>query len=304
VLDAVLKRVTMIFFYGEGRLGNQVFQYQALNHIARQGERIFAFGLEDLQKYLRLNGPRLSVIGRNRSLKRLVKYVLVPALVRPLCRTLHLFNHVVEPLGGSDGVEPSGLIVTKRGLFPGITFVDGGHYQDSSLWTRVFPTPLFEVKPTLRAAAREFLRGHAGAGRAAFVHVRRGDYLAFSQHGLESVALPLSYYQKAIRELEHRLGRFRLVFVTDDAPWVHEHFRQIEDKIVASFDAAMDFAIMTECRAGIVSNSTFALGAAFLMVNPDLVIVPRYWFGFGKKFWSPPRIFCPHPKVLDVAVDD
>ena len=295
----------MIFFYGEGRFGNQLFQYQALNHIADARELVLAFGLEELPKHLLLHGPRLLVLTRSRALKLFAKYLIVPLVARPLARTLRLFNYAVEPDGGAEGNEPSGLMTIRRGLFPRLTFVDGGHYQDASLWEPVFPTPLFDVKPKLRAAARRFLTDGAPASRrVAFVHVRRGDYLNFSQHGLATVALPLSYYSKAIEELERRLGKVHFVFVTDDAPWVEEKFRHIDGKQVASFDAAMDFAIMSECAAGIVSNSTFALGAAYFMRDPELVIIPRYWFGFAKDIWSPPRIFAAHPKVMDVAVHD
>lgn len=295
----------MIVFYGEGRFGNQLFQYQALNHIAAAQERIFAFGLEELPKHLLLHGPRLVVLTRNRRFKLFVKYFIIPFVARPLTSTLRLFSYAVEPLGGAEGNEPSGLMRIRRGLFPQITFVDGGHYQNASLWEHVFPTPLFDIKPSLKEAARHFLtKGATDDRRVAFVHVRRGDYLDFSQHGLATVALPLSYYSNAIEELERRLGKVRLVFVTDDAPWVKENFLGIDSKSVASFDPAMDFAIMSECEAGIVSNSTFALAAAYLMRNPGLVIIPRYWFGFGKKIWSPPRIFAEHPRMLDVAVND
>ena len=39
-----------IFFIGEGRLGNQIFQYAALCSIAPPGTKILAIGLEDLHR--------------------------------------------------------------------------------------------------------------------------------------------------------------------------------------------------------------------------------------------------------------
>jgi hypothetical protein len=71
---------------------------------------------------------------------------------------------------------------------------------------------------------------------------------------------------------------------------------------VASFSPALDFAIMTECGSGVLSNSSFSLAAAFMMTSPDLVIAPRYWFGFRVGQWFPPRIQAIHEKLLFLPV--
>ena len=70
----------IVLFYGEGRLGNQVFQYQALNHLAGAGGRILAVGLEDLGASLEILGAPVTVITRQPWLKRAIKYLLVPWL--------------------------------------------------------------------------------------------------------------------------------------------------------------------------------------------------------------------------------
>jgi glycosyl transferase family 11 len=295
----------MIFFYGEGRLGNQIFQYQALSQLAKAKERIISVGLEDLQRSLELCGPKLVVLTRNRLLKRVIKYAVKPLLLRPLARTLRLLNYASET---SYGVPPndgaSGELSMRAGLLRGFTFVDGGHYQNSSYWTSLFPTPLFRIKATLRDAARRYLDSICGGRlRPTFVHVRRGDYLTHTDYGLEDLLLPANFYRMAIAELTQRAGRAYLVFVTDDPAWVEEHFRDISDKSVISFDAEMDFAIMTECANGILSNSTFSLAAAFMLKSPDVVIAPKHWFGFRVGAWYPPKIYYQHPKLIYLTVE-
>lgn len=295
----------MIFFYGEGRLGNQVFQYQALSRIAKPGERIISVGLGDLHRHFELRGPKLTVLTRSRVLKRIIKYVLKPLLLRPLSHTARLFNYASET---SHGIPPndgaSGELSMRTGVFRGITFVDGGYYQNSAYWPALFPTPLFRIHDNSRAAAKRYLDSICGEKlRPTFVHVRRRDYLTHTDYGLRDLALPVGFYRAAIGELTVRVGRTHLVFVTDDPEWVEENFGDITDKTIVSLNAEMDFAIMTECAGGILSNSTFSLAAAFMLQNPEVVIAPKYWLGFRVNAWYPPRMHYANLKLVYIAAD-
>jgi hypothetical protein len=294
----------MIFFYGEGRLGNQVFQYQALSHIANQDEHIFAVGLEDLQQILDLFGPKVTVLTRNGILKRMIKYLFIPFLLRPLAKHLRLIRYVYE---AQEGVPPhhghSGNLCSRNGVFRGLTFVDGGYYHNASLWKSLFPADLFTINPDLRRAARNYLDSTFGLEtRTSFVHVRRGDYQGYKTYGLTDLLLPLDYFRSALIELEQRVGKTHIVFLTDDPQWVEENFRDISDKAIPALDASLDFAIMTECRSAILSNSSFSLAAALMLDKPDLIIAPRFWFGFRVGEWFPPRIEVVHDRLLYLPV--
>jgi len=289
-----------ILFYGEGRLGNQVFQYQALSTLAGRDDAILAVGLEHLHASLELHGPSVHVLTRSKWLKRLIKYLLIPCLLRPLCRSLRLANYAFEREIG-DGAKrgADGEIVLRRGLFSQFLFVDGGYYQNGALWHPAFPAHTMRLKPTLQQQARKYLHEvNDGTKPNAFVHVRRGDYLSFSAYGLDDLNLPESFYRSAMDTLKARLGEVHLVFVTDDPAWVRERFADVEPKSIASFSPALDFAIMAECNAGVLSNSTFSLAAALLLNQPRLIIGPRYWFGFRSGEWLPPRIRVDHPQML------
>jgi hypothetical protein len=278
----------LIFFYGEGRLGNQVFQYHALSTLAGGGDSVVAVGLESLQASLDLHGPRLRVLTRSKWLKRIVKHVLIPCLLRPLCRGLRLTNYAFERESG-DGAKrgADGEIVLRRGLFPRLLFVDGGFYQNGALWNQAFPAHTLRLKATLQQQARNYLHEvNAGAAPNAFVHVRRGDYLSYSAYGVADLNLPESFYRSAIATLRAQLGDVHLVFA------------DIGRKTIASFSPVLDFAVMAECNAGVLSNSTFSLAAALLLDHPSLVIGPQYWFGFRSGEWLPPRIRVDHPQML------
>jgi Glycosyl transferase family 11 len=294
----------MIFFYGEGRLGNQVFQYQALCAIARPRETIFAAGLESLPELFEIGGPRLRILTRNRFLKRLIKFLLIPFIVRPAVRSLRLANYVYEPLLEFAGrAQPGGEMSFRSGLLGRLTFVDGGHYQNPSLWHVLFPAAALALKAPVRDAARRLLSAiPSAAGGLSFVHVRRGDYLNYKVYGVDDVCLPAGFYRAAIAELRRRVGETHLVFITDDPGWVAQHLGDIRGQTILSSDASMDFAVMTECSNGIISNSTFSLAAAFIMANPGVVIAPQYWYGFSAGTWYPPKIRCEHAKLVYVGV--
>jgi hypothetical protein len=290
----------MILFYGEGRLGNQIFQYQAMCRIARPAETVVAVGLESLPDGFEMRGPRLRVVTRSGALKRLVKYVLIPCVLRPAARLLRLMNYVYESSSNSSGTaEPAGEMIVRPGLFSRVTFVDGGFYQDPSLWSTVFPTNSLVLNCSLRQAALRYLRDACPPSQSTtFVHVRRGDYLSYTSYGLRDLALPNEFYRSAIAEIRRRVGETHLIFVTDDADWVKNSFSDLADKTIVSADPSMDFAIMAQCDNGIVSNSTFALAAALMMTRPGVVIAPEYWLGFRVSRWYPPRIRCEHDRLL------
>jgi hypothetical protein len=295
----------MTFFYGEGRFGNQVFQYQALCRLAKPPERILAVGLEDLQRCLELAGPKPVVLARGRLIKGAFKILVVALLLRPLARTLRILNYAHETrCGVSPNDGASGQMTFRPGLLRFLTFIDGGYYQNSSYWPSLFPASLFRIKENLSDIARRYLESTAGPHRVpVFVHVRRGDYLTHTDYGLKDLALPATYYHSAIALLRRQLGPAHLVFVTDDAMWVEENFKDISNKSIASFDADMDFGIMTQCAGGILSNSTFSLAAALMMNNPRSVIAPEYWLGFRAGKWYPPAIRFQHSALSYFAVD-
>lgn len=274
----------MILFYGEGRLGNQLFQYHALAAIARPGECILAIGLEDLAECVELSGPPVRSLRLGLWGKRAVKYVVLPLLARPLSRFARLAGYAREAREG----EPP---VVQRGLLSRLVFVDGGYYQRPGAWVARFPARLTRPRAHWRRMAQEFLEARCPEGLLpVFVHVRRGDYLrhAFDERG--SLALPVSYYREAIAQLRRRVAQPLLLFVTDDPAWIDGEFGDIEPRAVASSGQAADWALMACCRAGVLSNSTFSLSASLHMDDPQWLIGPLHWLGFRQGGWNPPGI--------------
>jgi hypothetical protein len=295
----------LILFTGEGRLGNQVFQYAALNSIAGPESRVVAVGLEDLSRAFELSGPRLSVVPGGRWTKRLFKFVFVPLLLRPLARLLRLISYAREPDSAGPHAGSGGCLQLHPGLFRGVVFVDGGYYQNSEYWPDLFPPRGLRLREYWRAEARRVMGSPAGgAARPIFLHVRRADFVGFTTYGLGDLLLPAAYFRKAVEEVRSRLGARRLLIVTDDAAWVEREFADIPDREVVSGSPLVDFAVMTECAAGILSNSTFSLAAALFMRDPELILGPEYWFGFRVQQWLPPRIRFEHARIRYLSIPE
>jgi hypothetical protein len=115
------------------------------------------------------------------------------------------------------------------------------------------------------------------------------------------LTLPEEYYRRAIAELARRFDPLHLIFVTDDPAWVQRRFADLPGISVVSSSAGADLALMAECRAGILSNSTFALAAAILG-QARLLIAPRYWLGFRAAAWLPPGVKIDDPRLLYIDV--
>jgi hypothetical protein len=294
----------LVLFYGEGRLGNQIFQYQALNGLAGRSGRIIAIGLEDLHSAISCTGATVTVVSRSYWLKRIFKYIVIPLLLRPLARYIRLFGYAHEKTSGqSHRSGPSGILSRQRGLIGSIVFADGGYYQCTDTWQSIFPCADLKISRSLAAQAHALLNSIIDEDSLrVFVHVRRGDLLNYRTYGQQNIALPESYYRNAIGEFTRRVSRPHFVFVTDDADWVAERFRDVHSKSVLSLSTELDFVIMTACQGGILSNSTFSLAAALLSANPALMLAPLYWFGFRVSEWLPPRIRIHHPSLVYLPV--
>jgi hypothetical protein len=104
------------------------------------------------------------------------------------------------------------------------------------------------------------------------VHIRRGDYLLFSDVHL---VCTLEYYKKAIKSI----GDSYFVFISDDINWVKENFKSDNYFIPEFNDELLDLTLMTMCDNNIISNSSFSWWGSYLNDYTDKkIIAPNKWF--------------------------
>jgi hypothetical protein len=132
----------------------------------------------------------------------------------------------------------------------------------------------------------EGIKNEIKLSNSVFIHIRRGDYLtptALKVLGLQ----PIEYYENAIRLIEERVPNPVFYIFSDDIDWAKENLRFHHPHHYASGElsknAIEDFYLMSQCRHGILANSTFSWWAAWLNEYPEkIVIAPRKWFNQAK----------------------
>jgi len=129
-------------------------------------------------------------------------------------------------------------------------------------------------------SCRETIRKSYDFSNAAFLHIRRGDYLLSPNH----FVLPIEYYKLAINKLLHTDSPPSHIYViSDDFPWILEQEFIRANPIFHPVDLPDELdslALMSLCSNGaICANSTFSWWGAFLgsysVKNP--VYVPEKW---------------------------
>ena len=122
------------------------------------------------------------------------------------------------------------------------------------------------------------------------VHIRRGDYLTASGTHL----CPLSYYEKALTEMNSTLTDPHYFFFSDDPDWVRENFSFPHMTVVTGNhgeNSFRDMQLMSLCRHHIIANSTFSWWAAWLSMGSGVTIAPQKWFAGEERLTG--DLYCP-----------
>lgn len=115
------------------------------------------------------------------------------------------------------------------------------------------------------------------------VHFRRGDYVTSTKTAAFHGNLTEAYYLRAIEELCRIVSSPHLYIFSDEPDWVrHEMTFPVPATIVDHNPPERgyeDLRLMSSCRHAIIANSSFSWWGAWLINNPNKVVVaPQQWF--------------------------
>lgn len=274
--------IVMIIICENGRLGNQIFQYNALKSIYNN-ERIVFLGFDDFSRLFKDTGIiaiGAKYIGRKklRLLTEIMKFLAA-------CRLIG----VIEEKRRDQGYK----IIKKFGFFFWISLVRSSHFQHNCLTEKVnVNLQISEVEIQKAKTWLQSIDYYNPKKEIVFVHIRRGDYVSYPNRKSPAV-LPKKWYVDAISKLRCELENPLFVVLTDDVPYAEEFIENMADIVISPNEPMVDFSIMSLCSHGILSASSFAWwGAWFAKHNSkkgqySIFLAPNYWIGYRNKTWWP-----------------
>ena len=112
------------------------------------------------------------------------------------------------------------------------------------------------------------------------VNVRRGDYLRCRKDGFRVLSKA-----DIVIMLQTFYPNDEVLMISDDIEWCKQSFQgdrfMFADK-PCRYKPEMDLYLQTQCKANIISNSTFSWWGAYLNEHAERVICPWPWFSDGK----------------------
>lgn len=287
----------MLIFVSTGRLGNQIFQYLFLKTISKRNERILCFNMRMFFESFNFDQHSVYHIS-NKYISYLFRKVIVRLLLNPLSRA-RLINYVKQSRDSHS--RPLPHWEERKGALSCIRYVDTDFYQSEAFFDEnQISTSNLRVKEEFLVEARQFLSNIPENCTTVFIHVRRGDYINESFMGKKGIDLPKSYYAGAIDLIKERVKDPYFIFLSDDPSYVANCFQEIEPKLISKNSMQVDLAIMTLCKVGVISNSSFSWWGAYLMSERSLVVAPKYWYGWKQQVESHPGIQPSFSIVLDI----
>lgn len=284
----------MIIFRADGRLGNQIFQYAFLKTISKKNETIICLNMKSFYETFDFDDRGIWHIS-NIYIIFLFREVIAPFVLKPLGKA-RIINYVEQKKDNS--LIPLPYWSETRGLLPFIRYVNSDFFQSETFFDKTAISSL-KIKEKYIAESRHFFSKIPSDYKNVFVHIRRGDIVNEIFNGVRGKDLPKSYFEKAINIIKETVENPFFIFLSDDPYFVQCCFKDFEPKIISKNSMEVDLAIMTQCEAGIISNSSFSWWGAFLMTTKKKVISPKYWVGWKTKTESHVGIQPTFSEVID-----
>lgn len=285
----------MILFFGDGRLGNQIFQYSFIKSIEDCDHKIVTWNFEDI---LNIFGSSLGVKNvSNRFLRFAIKQLGLPFL-NVLAKARLITSYKVDT-HNVNGYDVPGVTYTKRkGVFP-VVYIYECFAQSEKFFKKSSVNNL-TINDSYIEEATRYLGLIPDKYNKVFVHVRRGDYINYTIFGKKGVSLPVLYYKDRIQWFDENIENPFFVFLTDDAEFVECCFNNVSNKVISRNSMFVDFTIITMCEYGVMSNSSFSWWAAYMMKNRKKVFAPKYWLGWKSGIEFPNGVTPGFSEVVEV----
>lgn len=270
-----------------GGLGNQMFQYAFA--IALKNEfpnEIIKINTHYYHGYPLHNGFELDSIFRIDIPRATVRDLFLYGWPIPHYRFWQFGMHILP--------RRSGMVFDTDFNYNSFSFfkVKKNNYFDGYWQSPVFfENYIKEVKkafefPKLTDANNSSTILWINAGKTAFIHVRRGDYI---NHPILGGICTLSYYERGIQILLDK-GFNRFVIFSNDIEWCRQNLLCYISKFPTMYvdwnrgkDSFRDIQLMSQCKGALIANSSFSWWGAWLG-DMEIVLCPDRWTNIQEPF--------------------
>jgi hypothetical protein len=262
----------IVLFSAGGRTGNQLFQVAYLLSKRRKNEWIVTFEFGATRALLSGSCRKRWLNIQPKAVRLFAEKWIYPLVYHGLVKTGIVSSHF----------DKNYRHVIRTGMIRRITVMKG--YFESANEHSGDLLQSFRLRESLRSRVRPLVAGISEGRTPLFIHLRRSDFGDLKQ------MLPDSYYHAAAQTMQRMCSHAFYVIVGDDPAYAERLFQNIRPKYVSRLSMAEDLALMTLCKGGILSNSTFAWWGACFGQGSVGYVAPKYWTGFAKGAWIPPGI--------------
>ena len=274
----------MIAFYGQGGLGNQLFQYAAARSLAHRLNTDLVMDTYwfkhpvrgETVRPLELTNYRVKLRVANIDEQRRWK----------LFRTR--WARFLGPLMPMQFVNEQGFAYNDSfGRTADDSYLVGA-WQSERYFRDIREVLLGELTPIQPPSVRDYeLIQAMQTSDAICVHVRRGDYVSSNSASAYHGVCSLDYYERAVKYVASRVRTPSLFIFSDDPDWTREHLRtEYPSHYVthnSSADAFQDLRLMSHCKHHVIANSSFSWWGAWLSNSDEqIVIAPAKWFSVNR----------------------
>lgn len=272
----------MIIILRNGRLGNQYIQVAGLDHYF-PNEKVILINFDEL-----IETFEIKKTSRLRNFKVYRSAFILLHFILKILLKANLIGNLTE-INKNDSFE----MIRKKGFLGKLYLAEDIFFQHKDFLNN------FRSISTLKSAhienARKWLIENSidiNNMDLIFIHIRRGDYL-FVPSKTNPAAVDISWVIKNIEYFNSKLTKARFILIGDDLDYLTNTFGEMDTVILSKNNESVDIALMSLCKYGIMSPSSFALVGAHISRADNLdthFVAPKYWMGHRVGSWIPSGI--------------
>lgn len=277
----------------DGRLGNLIFQHQAITNIYGDDIKIITPDV-GLKKLFTMDNNfyfiKFPALGKSFYIRFFNSFFLLLGKLRIFSISTPKTSLIKEKY-----ITEEMDVVFLNGIFNDV-IVFKGFFQ-----YEIPNHQLPNLRPELILEAENLL-SHIEPSTRIAIHLRFGDYLEWDVLGIRGASLPEEYYYEAIKRINSIIKSPTYIVFSDDLNRAKKLLSKIEiDCRYYDQNLFIDFALIAQCSHAIISASSFSWWASYFIKNRGAkIFAPKFWLGFKSKIWFPKHLYSNKFEYLDV----